>query len=374
MQMKPSKLLNHLPLLLFFLAILYFISASSFSFTEFPLDDAWIHRVYARSIAQGHGFAYNTGIQEAGSTSPLWSILTAPSHWFEGAGTDVVVLLVKIIGIALGLLVVWSVQNIAMKFTNMKSIGILTASFIALEPRLLYSALSGMETGLLLALLLCGTVALLHRRRFTALILFSLTPVTRPEALVFFPFIILIFLVQERQKSLIKTLLELLILGIPMMIWIIYCLFTNGHPLPNTFYVKATSFQFGMDTLKMAWPALTEHGYAALIAFPVGILAFLLYSYKQRNTLAKILFLMLFTGPVIYLFGVLMTHPFRLEGYYWTRWIDPASILLTITFCLGTAVLILHGIEFGKTILEKTAQTTKRQQSPIVTTGIRCML
>ena len=55
-----------LPLVLFLAASAYFLAASAHSRYDFPLDDAWIHRVYSRSFAQGDGFAYNPGEQEGG--------------------------------------------------------------------------------------------------------------------------------------------------------------------------------------------------------------------------------------------------------------------------------------------------------------------
>ncbi|MCI0476645.1 MAG: hypothetical protein L0Y55_10390, partial [Anaerolineales bacterium] len=41
----------------------------------FPLDDAWIHQVYARNLATRGEFAFFAGQPSAGSTSPLWTIL-----------------------------------------------------------------------------------------------------------------------------------------------------------------------------------------------------------------------------------------------------------------------------------------------------------
>jgi len=75
------------PALIYLLAIAFFIK-DSYSVFGLPLDDGWIHRVYSRSFAQGRGFAYNSGQQEAGSTSPLWVVVSAPAHWFGGAGVN----------------------------------------------------------------------------------------------------------------------------------------------------------------------------------------------------------------------------------------------------------------------------------------------
>jgi len=43
----------------------------------FPLDDAWGHLVYGRSLATMQGLSYNPGEPEAGVTSPLWTYLCA---------------------------------------------------------------------------------------------------------------------------------------------------------------------------------------------------------------------------------------------------------------------------------------------------------
>ena len=47
----------------------------------FPLDDAWMHLVYARALAAGEGLAFNPGQPEAGVTAPLWTVLAALVEW-----------------------------------------------------------------------------------------------------------------------------------------------------------------------------------------------------------------------------------------------------------------------------------------------------
>jgi len=168
-----------IPAVAFAAAMAFVCSASAYGLTDFPLDDAWIHRVYAQSFATGHGFAYNAGQQEAGATSPLWVVLTAPAHWLGALGTDVVVLTVKGIGTALGLLSLWCLGDITRRLTG----SALAAALYAWEPRLLFSALSGMENTLLLFLALASTCAMLRGRWTAASLLIGLTTVTRPEAL-----------------------------------------------------------------------------------------------------------------------------------------------------------------------------------------------
>ena len=44
---------------------------------------------------------------------------------------------------------------------------------------------------------------------------------------------------------------------------------------------------------------------------------------------------MLVIMPLIYLFAVAGSREVLIEGYYWTRWLDPASLVLTAAACGG---------------------------------------
>src|SRR5476649_2145748 len=41
----------------------------------FPLDDSWIHQTYGRNLAQTGEWQYVPGIESAGSTSPVYSLV-----------------------------------------------------------------------------------------------------------------------------------------------------------------------------------------------------------------------------------------------------------------------------------------------------------
>ena len=50
--------------------------------------------------------------------------------------------------------------------------------------------------------------------------------------------------------------------------------------------------------------------------------------------------LLLGAAPLAFLAGVVGSRSLRLEGYYWTRWSDPAAIVLTAVFALGLGVAL----------------------------------
>jgi len=332
----------------FFPVVVYLIALSgfvgdSYSRFDFPLDDAWIHRVYSRSIAFGHGFEYNEGKEEAGSTSPLWAIVTAPAHWLEAAGVDTVVVAVKLIGVLLGLAVLLATNRVVRRVSGSELAGCVGASLFALEPRFLFSSVSGMENILLLALWACGCAALLGGRFLLSVILFSLTPVTRPEAIVILPLCLpgLIQVSRTRGRSL-ATVGGWLIPVVPVLLWAAFCKSTTGHFLPNTYYLKARPFQFGVDEVTLVWRSLFLNGLTPPWAYIPGVAACAVACFMGARKVWP--FLLLVAAPLVYLCGVVGTRDIFLEGYYWTRWLDPACIMLMIPFCVGCAVILSGGL------------------------------
>src|SRR3972149_2821304 len=57
--------------------LLYVIVARFVGVVGFPLDDSWIHQVYARNLGWYGQWAFTLGQPSAGSTSPLWTFLLA---------------------------------------------------------------------------------------------------------------------------------------------------------------------------------------------------------------------------------------------------------------------------------------------------------
>ncbi|MBU0740711.1 hypothetical protein KJ554_00005, partial [bacterium] len=59
----------------------------------FPLDDAWIHMVYGRSLATEGLLAYNPGVPATGCTAPLWTFVLGAMHaLLGGLSTNAVVI------------------------------------------------------------------------------------------------------------------------------------------------------------------------------------------------------------------------------------------------------------------------------------------
>jgi hypothetical protein len=109
-----------------------------------PLDDNWIHLVYARSLAQDGWFFYNPRQAESGMSSPLWVILLAVVMKF-GAGP---VLATKFLSIFFGLLFSIALYHLARSLNLARWLAVVVAAVSLLEPNMGYALVSGMEVTL----------------------------------------------------------------------------------------------------------------------------------------------------------------------------------------------------------------------------------
>lgn len=150
----------------------------------FPLDDSWIHLQFARNLAAGQGLAYNPGELVTGSTAPLWTALLALLFHLPGN----VVVWTKLLGIALYLAGVAATWRLARELGLGQGLASLAAVLTLATSWLVWSALSGMEIPLFVALSLSGMILHLKERTTPERLplsagVFAVAALARPEGL-----------------------------------------------------------------------------------------------------------------------------------------------------------------------------------------------
>ncbi|MBK8230895.1 MAG: hypothetical protein IPK72_09995 [Candidatus Eisenbacteria bacterium] len=231
-------------------SLLFMMSRSSgtnSAWAGLPLDDSWIHLVYARSLAERLAFHYNPGQWEAGMTSPLWCLLEAPlvriSLW-TGFPAPVAAKL-------LGTLVAWGGSLVLFVLGRTLGGGTVVAYAAAilpaLEPDLAFARVSGMEVWLAGGLTCLSLLFALHGGWFRAGVTLALGLWTRPEVALWALLLPLAAFLpsvgpgKERglQRPAARSLARYLL---PPMaaagLFVTYCLVVTGRPLPNTAYAK----------------------------------------------------------------------------------------------------------------------------------------
>ncbi len=149
----------------------------------FPLDDSYIHLQFARNLAAGNGLSYQDGILMPGSTGPLWTALLSVGATWGIAGAWA-----KALGAGLFLAAAWGCFRVCRELAVGTALSVLASVLFCVTDWMAWSALSGMEISLFVALWLWGLVWHLRERRDRSrvprsTVFFAAAALARPEGL-----------------------------------------------------------------------------------------------------------------------------------------------------------------------------------------------
>jgi arabinofuranosyltransferase len=197
-------------------------------------DDAYITFRYARNIADGHGWAYNPGMDTTNAaTSFLWTSLLAASGWLTGS----------IVGTAKVLYALCLAGAGVLMFVTLRRYGAATAGVAAAA--LLVSApwlwsVTGMECGLLL-LLVAGATAAVERPALSGA-LAGLACFARSEAALFVA-ALGIMLWAWRRRPPVGFGVGVLVAAVPMLV---AAAVATGSAVPRTLAAKLAQARSGL--------------------------------------------------------------------------------------------------------------------------------
>jgi len=280
----------------------------------FPLDDAWIHVRFAQNLARTGCFAFNPGEPTAGSTSPLWVVLLAGasllSHEF--------VLTAISLGIVSYLLLGLGTYFIARRMFDNDGAAVLAATMVLVNVRVVWAALSGMETclaaWLALAAVDCFAADEANRRAtmpqsdsstpkdsigrrmnsLAAPVLFGLASLARPEAHLLFALAVFLRIVGScRRDTPAREFLRIVpfrMIAIYVLVtapWHLFSLWSSGSLLPNTFRANfrglaTTRYPAGYYTYYARWLFVRDHPWAYWFV-PLGILVTIRETLRQAR-------------------------------------------------------------------------------------------
>ena len=272
--------------------ILYVIVARFVGVEGFPLDDAWIHQVYARNLGWYGQWAFTLGQPSAGSTSPLWTFLLAIGYTLR---IDYAVWTIAINAILLGVLT-FLVAQVA----NLRYLALL----IPLEWHLVWAAASGMET-ILFCVLIVAAWFFATRSPFICGVMIGFAVWTRPEGATLLPFCVWALWAADGGGIRFLKRLGVMIAGAALIVipYLLFNISLSGQVFPNTFFAKQS--EYAILTQRPLWQRTFN-----IFSLPfIGVLILFLpeiFLSKRWSMLACVclfLFLYVLRLPVTYQHG-----------------------------------------------------------------------
>ncbi len=324
---------------------LYLIFSLRTAGLGFPLDDAWIHQAFARNFAQTFTWSFQRGLPSGGSTGPLWGFTLASVHLAgipEVLGTHLV-----------GFLLLWgcsisAFEIVRLIFPASRVVPLLIGAAISLEWHLVWSALSGMETLLLVLISLHIFRWMLQKREdwWVPGVLTGLSLWIRPDGLTLMgPLLLSMFFRKGAAINRIRT--AAIYFGCIALVSAPYFLFNHyvaGDLWPNTFYAKQAEYAILRETgllarfLNLSKQTIT--GIGAMLLPGLMLEAYTIF--KERNWERA--------GILIWTVGYVIVYAVRLPVIYQHgRYIMPAIPPFILIGSVGMA----RWLDFSSTIKGK---------------------
>ncbi len=296
----------------------------------FPLDNSWIHAVYARNLALHGDWAFQLGHPSAGSTAPLWTFLLVPGFWLRVGPVWWSFLLGSLALYLLSLRAETLARALAPAYRPaVPWIGL----FLAGEWHMVWAAASGMETSLH-ALLLTVVIALLltRSRKYVGMgLLTGLSVWTRPDGLTLIvPALAALLLADGARIARGRAALAYLLgFGTLFLPYVALNVWLSGTPMPNTFYAKQVEYAaWQLSPLSHRLVVLTQQLVTGPAVVLVPGLIFCLFSSIRRKSTPMLLAL----GWCVSYFLVYIV---RLPAYQHGRYLMPAMPTFFVLAVIG---------------------------------------
>jgi arabinofuranosyltransferase len=195
-------------------------------YRNFAQDDAFITYRYAKNIANGHGFVYNSHEPVLGTTTPLYTLWLALLGKLSGQDIRLISHWVSVFSLWIGGILLYDLG---------RSSGILSASAVSLvfvsNPLLAHSM--GMETCFLNLILLLALTSYVQGKLNLTGVLLGLLVLTRYETILFAGILALHFVIKRKQMPLWSTCIAVLFLA-----WTIFAWRSFGSIIPQSVSAK----------------------------------------------------------------------------------------------------------------------------------------
>ncbi|MEQ8671732.1 MAG: hypothetical protein RLP44_26020 [Aggregatilineales bacterium] len=337
---------------------LYVITADG----GFPLDDSWIHQVYARNLADLGEWSFIVGEPSGASTSPLYTVILAAGYVLNVPCA----LWAHLLGaLALGIsgIVAARLADRLLPYETFTST--ITGVAVILSWHLIWAAAAGMET-MIFSMFSLIVVYLLwreldHLSQETSHVMLrgnvfgicvAMMTLTRPEGILLGGICGALLLIIRPHGSLKSAILwglgAAIGFGVFISPYIILNLSLNGSVLPATSDAKYAQHAPLLETnyllrlLSMTIPIIAG---GQFILLP-GVAYYVRRVWQQARADSRIWF---YSVPFLWMIGLIALYAARLPAaYQHGRYVIPIVPLMVVIGVIGTVMMVRHF--YNKTI------------------------
>lgn len=355
-------MIKHYDALFLMLALVLVVLHVTAAGQGFPLDDSWIHQVYARNLAERGEWAFVPGEPSAASTSPLYTVLLSIGYrlhipymaWTHGLGA-VALLLCGMIG-----------ARLAERLLPDKGYaGPVTGVVLIGAWHLIWAAVAGMETmlfSMFTLLLLAISWRELDERspevRFVLLrggifgMAAAAATLTRPEGVLLAGLIGLLMLVIRPQGTWSGVILWAIGAGGAFLIFMAPYLLLNlqltGGLMPNTAsakYAQMAPVVANTTYLARVWEMVFPLIAGAQLLLLPGMIFYIWFCLRRLNTgIGEYAFYLL---PVVWAVALILLYAARLPApFQHGRYVIPALPSLLLSGIVGMLWLANRGQQY----------------------------
>lgn len=280
-------------------------------YTRLTYEDALITMRYAQNLAAGHGFVYNIGERVLGTTTPLFTLLLALG---VKCGMNVVIF-AKVLGIAAdgasGILIYSLVRRWGGGI-RAAWYGVVLFGIWGVVVRV---SVSGMETSLVVMLMLSALYTLLDGREWLAGVLAGLLLWTRVDAVCWLGVVFVWYCIYSRKLPW-RALLSSAVVVVP---WLVFATVYFGSPLPHSIAAKMVAYELnaGMTISRTAsdmFGAFLGNRMSEIILRGLPLLLYFSGCVIVARRHPKLLVLAVF--PIVYLSALLVMKVYMFDWYY----------------------------------------------------------
>ncbi len=346
--MKKKFLLEILILgfVAFISCVIYLLFSSLTNGWGFPLDDAWIHQTFARNFAKTFQWSFQFNQLSGGSTGPAWGFLLAILY---------LVNVPPLIGtFILGFILLWSTAIAGYVLVgkiepDMKWLPLCAGVVITLEWHIVWAALSGMETLLLILLSLILFIWLIDQNENWWLpgLMIGISAWIRPDGLTLIGPALMGLLLRGYPRAKTIKYITLFLTGLfaAGSTYFLFNWYVTGDFWPNTLYAKQAEYALLRQT-----PLLFRY-FKLLAQFITGVGALILPGiiFHLKNSIKNHQWDQV--AAIIWSAGYIGLYAWRLPVIYQHgRYIMPA---VPICLLLGTAGLLQYFNKDHKKLLDR---------------------